>query len=99
MAAIYPHKCCCAICRGLAAQLRADKSLRIVTPLLDRNGLMKLSHAWQQASSPRLNSLFFAPAENVPHHSDTDMIDPTLHTVFANCSSTPGAVKLWLKES
>ena len=30
--------------------------------------------------------------ENVPHHSDTDMmIDPTLHTVFANCSSTPGA--------
>ena len=27
--------------------------------------------------------------ENVPHHSDTDTIDPTLHTVFANCSSTP----------
>ena len=35
--------------------------------------------------------MVFDPVENVPHHSDTDMVDPTLHTVFANCSSTPGA--------
>ena len=33
----------------------------------------------------------FDPVENVPHHFDTDMMDPTLHTVFANRSSTPGA--------
>ena len=52
---------------------------------------MKLSHACQQPSSPELNSLFFDPLGNVPHHCDTGMIDPTLHTVFANCSSTPGA--------
>ena len=36
--AIYPHKLCCSICRGLAAQLRADNGLRIVMPLLDRSG-------------------------------------------------------------
>ena len=95
-AAIYPHKLCCSICRGLAAQLRADKGLIIVTPLLNRNGFMKLSHACRQASPPELNSLFFDPVQDrcggdLPHHSDTDMIDPTLHTVFANCSSTPGA--------
>ena len=35
--------------------------------------------------------MFFDPVENVPHHSDTDMIDSTLHTVFGNCSSTPCA--------
>ena len=63
---------------------------------MDRNGFKKLSHACQQASSPELNSLFFDPDEgrssgDLPHHSDTDMVDPTLHTVFANCSSTRGA--------
>ena len=95
-AAIYPHKLCCAICRGLAAQLRADNRLIIVTPLLDRSGLMKLTHACQQASSPELNSLFFDPVESSkgPHESDTDkLIDPTLHTIFAtHPSATTGVV-------
>ena len=57
-AAIYPHKHCCAICRGLAEQIRSDRGLRIETPLLDSNGIRKLSHACQEASSPELNSLF-----------------------------------------
>ena len=76
-AAIYPHKLCCAICRGLASQLRADNGLRIVTPLLDKEGLRSLTHACQQASSPELNSLFFDPVESSkgPHESDTDMND------------------------
>ena len=71
--------------------------LRIVTPLLDRSGLVKLSHACQQASSPELNSLFFDTVENVENvpltcKYDTDMlIDPALHTVCANCFSTPDA--------
>ena len=68
-----------------------DKGLRVGMPLLDRNVLVKLSHACLQLSSPELNSLLFDHVENVPHHSGTDMIDPTLHTVFAKCSSTPGA--------
>ena len=41
--------------------------------------------------SRNLTHCFFDPVENIPHHSDNDMIDPTLHTVLANCSSTSGA--------
>ena len=65
-------------------------------PLIDRSELKKVSYACEQASSPKLNSLFFEPNEgrssgDLPHHSDSDMIDPTWHIVSANCSSTPGA--------
>ena len=55
-AAIYPHKLCCAICKGLAAQIRADEGLHIDTPLLNSNGLRKLSQACQEATGPELNS-------------------------------------------
>ena len=70
-AAIYPHKFCCLICKGFAAQLRADEGLIIDTPLLDSNGLKILSHACQEASSPELSSLF----------SDTNVGTASLHTL------------------
>ena len=84
-AAIHPHKLCCAICKGLAAQIRADEGLRIDTPLLDSNGLRNFRQAYQEATGPDLNSLFFDPTISL----DTDMPIRSLHTVFADCSSTP----------
>ena len=85
-AAIYPHKLCAAICKGLAAQIRADDGLRIETPLMNSNGLRKLSQACQEATSPEANALFFDPIESgETHESDTQtMIDRTLDAVFAN---------------
>ena len=85
-AAIYPHKLCAAICKGLAAQIRADEGLRIDTPLMNSNGLRKLSQACQEATSPELNALCFDPIESgETHESDTDMkIGRTLDAVFAN---------------
>ena len=49
-AAIYPHNLCCAICRGLAAQLRQDKGLTIDTPELDKQGLKSLSMLCREAT-------------------------------------------------
>ena len=49
-AAIYPEKLCRAICRGLSAQLRADRGLLICSPDLDARGLKSLSLLCCEAS-------------------------------------------------
>ena len=54
----------------------------------------------KRQSEPCLPTSFVASVEFIvfdpdgigsSHHSDTDMVDSTLHTVFAHCSSTPNA--------
>jgi hypothetical protein len=50
-AAIYPHGLCCAICRGLAAQIEANKGRRISSPMLDKRGLNSLLSLCREATS------------------------------------------------
>ena len=38
-AAIYPHNLCCAICKGLAMQLKEDDGCRVDLPMLNTMGL------------------------------------------------------------
>ena len=54
-AAIYPPDLCCAICRGLAAQLQEDSGSKIDIQLLDISGLKSLSSLCMEATTAALN--------------------------------------------
>ena len=49
-AAIYPHNLCCAICKGLAMQLKEDDGRRVDSPRLDTMGLKSLSCLCMEAT-------------------------------------------------
>ena len=54
-AGIYPHRLCCAMCKGLAAQLREDQGPRIDASVVCLNGLKSLICLCQEATSAELN--------------------------------------------
>ena len=49
-AAIYPHRRCCAICKGLAAQIAEDRGSAIYTPIMSPSAVRSLSLSCQEAS-------------------------------------------------
>ena len=67
-AAIYPHGLCCAICRGLAAQIEADKGMRITSPMLDKKGLNSLLSLCREATSDVSNDRFSDKSADVLGH-------------------------------
>ena len=54
-AAIYPHNLCCAICRGLARQLKEDAGWTIDSPLLDTSKLKSLMSLFMEATTAGMN--------------------------------------------
>ena len=91
-AAIYPHKLCCAICRGLAEQIRADEGWRFETPLPDSNGLKILNHACQEASSQEL--FFLVCGTDIgtasPHAFDNRVSDGVAERIMSLVERTNG---------
>ena len=49
-AAIYPHRLCCAICKGIAAQIAEDNSSTRFTDPLSKGKLLSLA-AWSKSLS------------------------------------------------
>ena len=57
-AAMYPHDLCCAICRGLYAQIKEDTGFTIESPLLDKGGIASLSSLRMEATTAELNDMY-----------------------------------------
>ena len=82
-AAIYPHNLCCAICKGLAMQLKEDDGRRLDSPLLSTIGLTSLSYVCMEATGYMLDK-----DQSDEHSSGHDAT--TSHTVVFNEYSSVG---------
>ena len=87
-AAIDPHNLCCAICNGLAMQLKEDDGRRVDSPMLNTMGLKSLSYLCMDATWHMLDEDHSDDATD-NYSSDHDATtNPT--TLFNKCSSVGG---------